>query len=326
MAEILLCNQPVDTKGIESQWGIASSDILGGGDNANPASLIPYRPYLISQNPSVLDRSLVNQLGPRNIAQNLTDMSLSFGADNTLALAHITAKLKEYNIATTGAVTSLYGHRVQGFGVAVKKYQDALLAYRDVLQSKSAGRVLAKQRAFAAYKQMQTRFRFELQAVTAASKARRGTPLTSATRATNIARSSRNVARLHVVDQFQASNLVKLGKQAKFLGNGLAVIDFGVRVGNIENSYKTGGNWEREMFVESSSFALSAGAGSAIINAGGAVLSFLVVATPIGWVGLIIGGAVIAASAAGAGIWVNNTVKNNSGGIYDAIMKLIYAL
>jgi hypothetical protein len=42
------------------------------------------------------------------------------------------------------------------------------------------------------------------------------------------------------------------------LGNGLAVIDFGSRVGNIHNSYQAGGNWERDFFIESSSFAASA--------------------------------------------------------------------
>lgn len=145
--------------------------------------------------------------------------------------------------------------------------------------------------------------------------------MTSFKRGTDIARSSRSIAKLDLVNPVQADNIVKFTKQAKFLGNGLAVIDFGSRIGNINNSYKAGGNWEREMFIESSSFATSAIAGTAAVNVGGAVLGFLVVATPIGWVGLIIGGIAVAGVAATTSIVTNQAIKENAGGVYDYIMK-----
>ncbi|WP_255550361.1 hypothetical protein [Moritella sp. 28] len=178
----------------------------------------------------------------------------------------------------------------------------------------------------AAFQKMQQGFHHELKAVAGANKSARGTPLTSGTRATNIARSSRNVAKLNIVSQVQTSNLVKFSQYTKFLGNGLAVIDFGSRVGNIHNSYKAGGNWEREMFIESSSFALSAITGTAVVNAGSAALGFLMVATPIGWVGLIIGGVAVVGVAvvgvaAAASIGMNNAITENSGGWYDSIMN-----
>ena len=75
------------------------------------------------------------------------------------------------------------------------------------------------------------------------------------------------------------------------------------------------------MFIESSSFALSAIAGTTTVNVGTSALTFLMVATPVGWVGLIIGGAVVAGVAAGASLVINNEVKNNSGAIYDAIIN-----
>ena len=320
MAEILLCNQPISSNSLENQCGVAPSDIMGYGCSANPTSLQPYRPYLIGLNPSILDQNLLGQLSSGPIAQNLTDLSLSFGEDNTLALADISAKLKDYNIAMTGASTSMYANRVQGFGLAVKKYQEALLAYRDAVKTSPAARTLAKQKAVSAFNEMQSRFKHELAAVTAASKARKGTPLGNPTRATNIARSSRNVVKLNVTSQVQASNLVKYGKYAKALGNGLAIIDFGTRVGNIQNSYKAGGKWERDLFIESSSFALSTIAGSAAVNVGSAALGLLMVATPIGWVGLIVGGLTVAGLAAGATVITNNAIKNNSGDVYDEIM------
>ncbi len=128
------------------------------------------------------------------------------------------------------------------------------------------------------------------------------------------------IAKLQVANQAQANNLVKFTKHTKLLGNGLAVIDFGSRVGNIHTTYKAGGNWEREMFVESSSFALSAVAGTAAVNAG---LGLLLFATPVGWAGLIIGGIAVAGVAAATSIGINNAVKENSGNWYDAIMKFL---
>lgn len=326
MAEILFCNRPISSTIVQEQHGISASDVTGYGCGTRQSSLQPYRPYLLGPNPSVLDQNLLSQLSSGPIAQNLTDMSLTFGEDNTLALADITAKLREYNIAMAGASTSVYANRAEGFGLAVKKYQDALLAYRDAIKTNPAARTVAKQKAFAAFQHLQSRFKHELAAVTAASKSRRGTPLSNPTRATNIARSSRSIAKLNVTSQVQASNLVKYGKYAKFLGNGLAVIDFGTRVGNIHNSYKSGGNWERDLFIESSSFVASAATGVAIVNAGGAALSFLVVATPLGWVGLIIGGIAVASIAAGASIWANDKATSKSGSLYDDIMKSVNSL
>lgn len=156
--------------------------------------------------------------------------------------------------------------------------------------------------------------------VNAGIKARRGTPLSSATRATNIASSSRSVAKLNVSSQIQANNLVKMTQHAKFLGNGLAVIDFTSRIGSVHTSYKSGEKWERELFIESSSFAASAIAGSLAVKAG---LGLLVFATPVGWVGLIVGGLAVAGAAATTSIVVNNATKDKSGRVYDTVMRWI---
>ncbi|MFA7556159.1 MAG: hypothetical protein WCY88_18105 [Spongiibacteraceae bacterium] len=257
------------------------------------------------------------------VARELTNLSLSYGGDNVLALAEITAKLKDYNIGLMGASTSVYANRMGGFAGSVKDYQSVLMEYRQAVASNSPMKAAIKQKAHTAFQKMQIQFNNELKVVSGQVKARRGTPLTNANRATNIARSSRNVVKLNVANQIQASNLVKLSKQAKFLGNGLAVIDFGGRVGNIHNSYQAGGNWERDMFIESSSFAASAIAGSLAVKAG---LAILMVATPVGWVGLVVGGLAVAGAAATTLIVFNNAVKNKSGDLYDDIMKGISAL
>ncbi|WP_221892354.1 hypothetical protein [Teredinibacter haidensis] len=221
-----------------------------------------------------------------------------------------------------GASTSIYGKRISGFAGAVKNYQNSLLAYRETLKTKPASKELAKKKAFLDFKKMQISFRFELDAAASGIKARKGIPLTNPIRATNIAKSSRNIAKLNITSQVQASKLAKLGKGAKFLGNGLAVIDFGSRVGTIHNSYQSGGDWEREMFVESLSFVGSAGAGIVAANVSAAALSLLMVATPAGWIALIVVGVVIGV-AAGAAIATNSVLKKNAGNWYDSIMDWI---
>lgn len=325
MSEIFLCNLPMKADFLSSSCGI-DSDLIHGRGCSKPASLSAFTPYVLGQELSAFDSQIISVLSAPKAANNLTNLSLSFGGDNTIALAEMTKKLQEYNVGLMGASTSVYANRLGGFAGAVKEYQDALMAYRGAINSNAASKTIAKQKAFKAFQNLQFRFKNELNTINAGVKSRRGTPLSSATRATNIARSSRNVAKLNVTSQAQAHNLVKFTQYAKFLGNGLAVIDFTSRVGNIHNEYKADGEWERELFIESSSFALSAGAGILAVNAGTAALGLLMVATPIGWVGLIIGGVAVAGTAAAASITTNNIVKSKSGGLYDQIMRGLSSL
>jgi len=322
MPEILLCNTPLKSDSLINHCGVNADEIRGLG-LSNPAMLNTFTPYLVGKNFTALDRNVLSCLAPAPVSRELTNMSLSFGADNTVAVAEITAKLRDAGVGMMGASTSVYGNRIGGFAGAVKNYQAALMEYRQAVKSNPAAKVLAKQKAVTAFQKMQRGFSHELAAVASQSRSGRGTPLTNVTRATNIAKSSRNVVKLNVTGQVQANNLVKFSKHAKLLGNGLAIIDFGSRIGNIQNSYKAGGNWERDMFIESSSFALGASTGILAVNAGTAVLSFLLVATPIGWVGLIVGGVVVAGVAAAASIKMNNYTKENSGNLYDEIMAWI---
>lgn len=322
MSEILLCNQPMKADFLSNSCGI-DSDLIHGRSCSKPASISAFTPYVLGQELSALDSQLISALTAPKVANNLTNLSLSFGGENTVALAEMTKKLQEYNVGLMGASTSVYANRLGGFAGAVKEYQDALMNYRSAINSNATAKSIAKQKAFKAFQNLQIKFNHELNAINAGVKARRGTPLSSAARATNIARSSRNVTKLNVTSQAQAHNLVKFTQHAKFLGNGLAVIDFTSRVGSIHNEYKAGGEWERELFVESSSFAASAITGTAMVNAGAATLGFLIVATPIGWVGLVVGGIAVAGAAAAGSIAMNNAVKDNSGDWYDSIMKAL---
>lgn len=321
MTEVLLCSTPLNPQTLQSQCGIPIDQLSAPG-RAKTRTVAPYTPYFMGGGNDNAIQSILSQISPQP-AKELTNLALSYGDENLVALSDISAKLREYNVGLMGASTSVYANRIGGFAGAVREYQAALMEYRQAVVSNSAVKVAARQNAAVAFKRMQARFGHELHAVTiqARASARRGTPLTSAERATNIARSSRTAVKLQVSSQVQANNLVKFSQHAKFLGNGLAVIDFGSRVGNVHNAYQAGGEWERELFIESSSFAASASTGIIAANLGSAALGFLVAATPIGWVGLIVGGLAIAGTAAAASIYVNGVTKERSGDIYDDIMR-----
>ena len=159
--------------------------------------------------------------------------------------------------------------------------------------------------------EMQKQFQRELRMTTASQKSLslKGVPLTNITRAKNIARSSRSIEKLQLTSVAQAGAVGQFSKYGKALGNGL-IVDVASRIGNVQKTYKADGDWERELFVESSSFAASAWAGGAIAKAGTA---FFVLATPAGWVGLII-------VAAAASMGMNYLVKEEGSGWYDDIM------
>ena len=306
MTQILLFNSATTSNTFESTL---DTDTITGIGCVNPNTLNAYSPYLLTDNtPTSKDFSILNQFSNAPVTKELTNMSLCYGSENTLALAEISEQLKNSGIGVMGATSSIYNNRLASFTGSVKSYQSALLDYRNVMKSGSANKVLAKQTVTRAFQKMQVGFQHELKAVTGGIKAgRKAIPLTNSTRAMNIAKSSRNAVKLEINSQVQASQLARLGKSAKLLGNGLVVIDFASRVGNIQNSYSAGENWERELFIESSSFAAAAIAGSAVIG-------FITVATPIGWVGLIIGATVMSMGA-------NSLVKENAGSRYDQIMK-----
>ncbi|WP_281555873.1 hypothetical protein [Thalassomonas sp. RHCl1] len=331
MSEIVLTNQLLSRHNFKDQCGIELNqlrDIHGH----TPEYAISNTPYLLepasSGNPSspAAGLSALNQLAPMYISRDLANLSLSLGSDNVLALTELRKKLHEFGVGSVGAATSLHGNRVNGFLKAVEQYQQALMQYRDAMEAKSPHRLASQQKVDFAYKEMQTKFHHEMNSITAQVKSRRGTALSNLDRGKNIARSSRNVIKLNVTNQAQASELVQFAKYSKFLGNGLAVIDFTSRVGNIHNTHKTGGNWHRQMFIESSGFALSAVAGTLAINGGSSALSLLMMATPIGWVGLVIGGALVVGAAAGASMGANYIVTQDAGSIYDTIMEWVTSI
>lgn len=331
MAEILMCSQPTQTDRLASQCDIPSDGFFGL--NGVTSTLQPYQPYLLGHTPSDIDLCIMHSLGSPQAMQNLTNIALSVGPDHLHGIAEVHDKLQHHDsmhhamhLVQDGVekAATTVEKRMHHFSHNVHNYEKNILAYRDTLKSSSAShgeRVQAKLRAKAAFDKMQQGFKNELRVTIARKLPTKGSPLTNFDRAANIAKSSRTAVKLQVTNQVEASKLAKLGKGAKVLGPGLVAFDMWTRSKNVVHSYKTGGKWERDMFVESSSFATSVITGDLIATAGVEALGLLVMATPVGWVGLIIGGIIVAGAATAGAIYANDLTKENAGGIYDSIMK-----
>ncbi|WP_226668698.1 hypothetical protein [Microbulbifer aggregans] len=322
MSTLLLCNRDMTSPAIQQACN-ANLQQYSAPHCPDPRIARANTPYLLNSHSDSQGKRIQTLLAPPQVARSVTDLSLTFGEDNTIAIAAMMDQLRDYNIALTGASTSVYGERITGFAESVKRYQAALLTYRDAKQSRAANQAQLKQQAHNAFDRMQAQFRAELNAATSHIRSRRGTPLTSAERGINIASSSRSVAKLQLSNEIQAHKLVKFSQYTKVLGNGLAVIDFGSRIGKIHNSYQADGDWERDLFVESSTFAAGATAGLITAKVGSAALIFTLALTPVGWAGLVViaGGALVAASTAGATIYATNKTQKNAGSTYDRITQ-----
>lgn len=325
--DILLCNSPLSANQLHAQCGLSIEDFTATSCRKPTTSLSAYTPYLVTKGPSVMDQSTISLLSDLSTAKSLTNLALTYGEDRTLAIMELASKLHNAGVSTLGATTSVYGERMQGFSKSVQQYQSELLSYRTATKQNPAIRKVAEQRVLASFNQMQTKFRLELEGASAKSRHRlRGSPFDNPNRALNIARDSRNIVRLRLSDQLEAQKLARFAKHTKLLGNGLAVIDFGARIGNIHTTYQADGNWHKDLFIESSSFTASAVTGIATAKVGAAALGFLVAATPVGWVGLIVGGAVIAGASAAAAMGANHIVKEDAGGVYDRVMNWFQSL
>ncbi|ARU55369.1 hypothetical protein OLMES_1290 [Oleiphilus messinensis] len=329
MAQFILSNQALSSHQFPQEYRANGIYSVSG----SVSFLSAYQPYSFGPIDSA-NRQIYNSLStaPASALQQTTSLYDHYSSDTVLAFAEIMNHIrkikesqttKDFSIGAAGAATSVYAERMNGFAKAVLQYEGALMKFANARQSGIAPRMKQglKANAQRAFENLQQQFSNELRIVTGRVKSNRGTPLSNANRGLNIARSSRSLSNLEIHNQVQAHNLLKFTKHANVLGTGLVAVDFTTRVGNIYNEYQANGNWERELFVQSASFAASTMTGVALANIGTTAVGFLLALTPVGWVGLIVGGVAVVAGTAAASVWVNNLISSNSGDWYDQIMN-----
>lgn len=101
MIEILLCNQSLSPKSFQSQCGI-SIDQISTFNYEKPTVAAANTPYIISDDNAGSNRSILCQLSPKPVAKELTNLSLSYGGDNVVALAELQQNSKITILALWG--------------------------------------------------------------------------------------------------------------------------------------------------------------------------------------------------------------------------------
>jgi hypothetical protein len=321
MSEFVYCTRSYDANALQRRLSLNISDLMDERDRP-PKRVISALPYRLTGTRDRDNGNRIHAMLPRSSARPIMEMSQAYGSENVVAMAQLFGGARDQlasdpGTALMGASIDAYGRRTEGFVNSVKQYQSSLLLLRDELKAKSPNAAAARTHAQNAFNQMQQNYQYELSQIKQRGGSR-GTPLSSFQRGANIAKDSRTVV-LKLDTTVEAMNLVGFTRYAKFLGNGLAVVDFGSRIGNIRAAYDGDRDWHRELFRESLSFATSAAAGTIMVGTGAATVGLVLALTPVGWAGIIVvlGTAAVIAAGAATAYSVNNIAKNNSDWIFD---------
>ncbi|SDU06319.1 hypothetical protein [Halopseudomonas salegens] len=320
MPEILLPSYPLGAR--ETDLMCADPRItLRDGLNRQPLRLNANTPYLMTDTVRPGDMDILGTLAATNASRDLTELTSVLTSEGVEILAGFHENMVSAGTAGAGPAAAVYGGRMTQLSEHLAAYEKALLEYRAAARSGSPLMVAKRQEATRAFERLQRGFQNEISAITADIKARRGTALTRLERGLNIARSSRNTNSLQIRNQAHAHQLVRFSQHAKLFGDKLAIIDFGSRIGHIHTEHMAGGDWHREMFKQSLSFAASAGTATAVVKFGLAGLGALMLITPLGPIILVGAGIAIAGTAAYAAMKADDIFLNNSGGWYDQLME-----
>ena len=171
--------------------------------------------------------------------------------------------------------------------------------------------VALEQKALAIFKEIQVKFQAELQRFMNTNRAsRRGTIWSNPNRGIHIAKSARHSTKLDLSSTAELNKIKRLENRARWLGNGMIVIDSIVRANSVYDDYKSGKDWQRSLSAELASFGVSTLAGIYTATA----VSTILLLTPFGWVvaigiGLLVG--------FGASLYVNEKAKKITENLYD---------
>lgn len=278
--------------------------------NSNCSRLLALSPYCMSgrepANGAVL--SALNNVPRQNRAQ-LMCMVDDFG-DSTRTLAalydrHLSGLDLQTTVGLVGAGATAKGARLTGLQKALLEYQEALLALnkqKGIGRGPSAQRASLRAEVQRKYAKLQREYQTELKKLARPEfrNKNRGSALTSAQRGLTLAERRRG-RHLYVSNANEAQQLARLAKGIRYAGNSMVALDAGLRANSVYDTYKDGGNWQRQASLQATGFGFGGIAG---IAAGKATVMGLTALglglTPVGWV-VIIGVGVGAGLAAANG-------------------------
>ncbi len=245
---------------------------------------------------------------PMAARQNLDQCVADYGDD-----VHALAEFYERHLANFELPSPADVNGVAGVGVAAAQgrttsFQNALIQYQQALiklhRHNKVGRVAGaqkiqlRQRVIEAYELLNRHYAQEMRRIVPAQhKSRnRGTALSNADRGVTLAERSRGRG-IHVADMHEGQKVSRFAKALRYSSRGIVVLDVGFRGSRVRQEYRAGGEWERELAVQTGGFAgagIGGGLGAkAVLTVGRLALA----ATPMGWA-LVIGSSIAVGAVA----------------------------
>lgn len=269
--------------------------------------LSPYTAYNTSGIHSPIANNVLHQLNslPSYQRENLSGCVATFGEETT-ALArfydqHIAnldlTKISQDTNGTAGIGAAVLAARTDSFQAALEQYQRALVQLNDYHR---VGRVAARQKmklrnnVINAYENLNRYYQQELhRTVPAGNRTKnKGSALSNAERGITLAERHRGRG-IHIADMKEGQQVSKLVKGLRYAGHGAIIVDAGFRINTVRNSYINGGEWKRELAVQTGGFSANVVSGALTGRAAFLAASRIaLMATPWGW-GILIASSVI---------------------------------
>jgi hypothetical protein len=255
-------------------------------------------PYCLDETDVHPESKIITQtLGniPESSRNNLMCTIDTFGDLTPTLAAFYDKHLAFFNFQNSaglvGAAATASETRLDGFQKALKNYQAALQAlhnHKGTGRGPSATNAALKGRVRATYSELQLQYRAELNKLASPGSLgkNRGNALASADRGITLAQ--RRGRGINVASTTQALQISRMATGISYTGRGLIALDAGIRINGVHNTYKQGGNWQREAAIQTTGFG--AGSAAGLITGKAVVMGLTAIGlglTPVGWVVLI---------------------------------------
>jgi hypothetical protein len=294
-----------------------------------PSSLSPRVPYLLGSDQGFDELRYCHEVEPYSGV--LCDICQDFGGPTTVALAEIFADMQAADndgpdaLSYAQAATSVYAARRRQFLSAMRNHEQSLDNYRRAT-ARGAPQGLPRAQALEAVQrsgqELNDAFRLEVNMALKRAYTRSTLVTPAGKRVPDRVRNSPKITRLELRSLEQAASVSRFARVARWLGPGALAVDIAERIAHVRTVYDAGGDWHREVFVETGGFVTS----SAIGGMGTRLTIFL-----SGGTLLITRSPALAVATAGAGVaatahatdTADRLGKDAAGQFYDQIAHLL---
>jgi len=260
--------------------------------------------YDISSESALGSRIVTQQFNslPMTARQNLNQCVADYGEDVHALAEFYDRHLANFALPSPANVNGLAGvgvaaaqGRTTGFQNALTQYQEALIRlhrHNRVGRVASAQKVQLRREVTEAYDRMNRHYAQEMRRLVPAQhrNRNRGTALSNAERGITLAERNRGRG-IHVADMHEGQKVSRFAQALRYSGRGIVALDVGFRGQRVRSEHQSGGDWEREMAVQTGGLLGSVGGGFFGANTALTLGRLALAATPMGWA-VVIGSSV----------------------------------